>query len=88
MCVAMSIVIVIPRCLKRYLKAKHTRAPAYSQALRRINGVVLKGVKRSSGPISRIPGGDRVAVKVDVVQMGRVNDQMGQSMHDQNMHAY
>ena len=34
-------------------------------------------VKRSSGPISRGPGGDRVAVKVAVVQMGRVNDQMG-----------
>src|SRR6218665_1962579 len=33
-----------------------------------------KGVKRSSGPISRIPGGERVAVKVGVVQMGRVND--------------
>jgi len=26
-------------------------------------------VKRSSGSISRIPGGDRVAVKVGVVQM-------------------
>ena len=35
-------------------------------------------VNRSSGPISRISGGDRVAVKVGVVQMGRVNDQMGQ----------
>jgi len=35
------------------------------------------GVKRSSaGQISRIPGGDRVAVKVGVVQMGRVNDQI------------
>ena len=33
--------------------------------------------KRSSGLIYRIPGGDRVAVKVGVVQMGRVNDQMG-----------
>ena len=34
------------------------------------------GVKRSSGPIYRIPGGDKVAIKVGVVQMGRVNDQM------------
>ena len=34
------------------------------------------GVRRSLGPISRIPGGDRVAVKVGVVQMGRVNDQI------------
>ena len=36
------------------------------------------GVKRSSGPIYRIPGGGRVAVEVGVVQMGKVNDQMGQ----------
>jgi len=35
-------------------------------------------VKRSSGPISRIPGGDRVSVKVGVDEMGRMNDQMGQ----------
>ena len=32
---------------------------------------VSKGVKRSSGPISRVPGGDRVAVRVGVVEMGR-----------------
>ena len=33
---------------------------------------------RSSGPISRIPGGDRVslAVKVCVVKVEKVNDQM------------
>src|SRR6218665_1770525 len=30
-------VIVISKLLKRYLKAKRTRAPAYSRALRRIN---------------------------------------------------
>ena len=41
-------------------------------------------VKRSSGPISRGPGGDRVAVKVGVVQMGRVNDKRrsGGIIHD------
>ena len=72
------IIILISSFLKPYLKVKRTRAPAYSRALRRIKGFSLKGVKRSSGPISRIPGGDRVAVKVGVVQMGRVNDQMGQ----------
>ena len=73
------IVIVISKCLKRHLKAKRTRAPAYSRALRLIKGELSKRViKRSSGPISRIPGGDRVAVKVDVVQIERVNDQMGQ----------
>jgi len=37
-----------------------------------------KGVKRSSGPNFRIAGGDIVAVKVGVVQMEKVNDQMGQ----------
>jgi len=38
-------------------------------------------VKRSSGPISRGPEGDRVAVKVGV-QMGRVNAQMGDGHTD------
>jgi len=42
------------------------------------NGVFERVVKRSSGPISRGLGGDRVAVKMGVVQMRRVNDQMGQ----------
>ena len=35
-------------------------------------------IKRSSGPISRIPGGYKVADKAGVVQMGMVNDQVGQ----------
>ena len=72
-----AIVIVISRFLKPYSKAKRTRAPAYSRALRRIKGFFQKGVKRSSGPISRIPGGGRVAVKVGVFQMEKVNDRMG-----------
>jgi len=62
---------------KTLLKAKRTRVPAYSRALRRIKGFFQRVVKRSSGPITRGPGGDRVAVKVGAVQMGRVNDQMG-----------
>jgi len=33
-------VIVISRFLKRYLKAKRTKAPAYSRALYQIRGVV------------------------------------------------
>jgi len=37
-----------------------------------------KGAKRNAGLISRIPGGDRVAVKVGVVQMEKVNDQISQ----------
>src|SRR6218665_2395226 len=72
------IVIVISRFLKRYSKAKRTRAPAYSRALRRIKEGFPEGVKRSSGPISRVPEGDRVAIRVGVVEMGRGNDQMGQ----------
>src|SRR6218665_3214745 len=68
------IIIVISRSQKRYSKAKliHERC---DESI----GSFPKGVKRSSGPISRIPGGDRVAVKVGVVQVEKVNDQMGQS---------
>ena len=76
------IVIVISKLLKRYSKAKRTRAPAYSRALRRIKGGFPKGVKRSSGPISRVPEGDRVAVRVGVVELGRENDQKGQGRSD------
>jgi len=50
------IVIVISKLLKRYSKAKRTRAPAYSRALRRIKGGFPKRVRRSWGPISRVPG--------------------------------
>ena len=63
------IVIVISRFLKRYLKL---RAPAYLRALRRIKG----GGSREAQVW--LPGGDRVAVKVCVDEMGRVNDQMDQ----------
>ena len=38
-----SIVIVISKLLKRYSKAKRTRAPAYSRALRQIKGGFPKG---------------------------------------------
>src|SRR6218665_3660693 len=41
--VVIVIVIVISKLLKRYLKAKRTRAPAYSRALRRIKGGFPKG---------------------------------------------
>src|SRR6218665_2294852 len=75
------IVIVISKLLKRYSKAKRTRAPAYSRALRQIKGGFQRGVKRSSGPNSRVPGGDR-AVRVGVVEMGRGNDQKGQGRRD------
>src|SRR6218665_396744 len=45
-------------------------------------GGFQRGVKRNSGPISRVPGGDRVAVRVGVVEMGRGNDQKGQGRRD------
>src|SRR6218665_2306746 len=38
-------------------------------------GGFQRGVTRSSGPISRLPGGDSVAVRVGVVEMGRGNDE-------------
>jgi len=47
------IVIVISRFLKRYLKAKRTRAPAYSRALRRIKGVSKGGSREAQ---VRFPG--------------------------------
>src|SRR6218665_1751537 len=70
--------IVISRFLKRYLKAKRTRAPAYSRTLRRIKGGFQGGQEKLRSDFqNRLPGGDRVAVKVGVVQMKKVNDQMG-----------
>jgi len=72
------IVIIISRILKRYSKAKCTRAPAYLRALRRIKGFFQRVFKRSTGPISKGPGVVRVAVKVGVVLMWRVNGQLGQ----------
>src|SRR6218665_917071 len=42
-CFISHIVIVISKLLKRYSKAKRTRAPAYSRALRRIKGGNPKG---------------------------------------------
>jgi len=42
------IVIVISGFLKRYLKAKRNRAPAYSQALRQIKGGFPGGWSREA----------------------------------------
>src|SRR6218665_1099864 len=42
------IVIVISKLLKRYSKAKRTRAPAYSRTLRRIKGGFPKGGSREA----------------------------------------
>ena len=72
------IVIVNSRFLKSYLKAKRSRAPAYSRALRRIKGFSKWWSREAQVQFLEGQEGDRVAVKVGVVQMGGVNDQMGQ----------
>src|SRR6218665_898101 len=56
------------KILKRYSKAKRTSL--FTSAATNQWGF-QRGVKRSSGPISRVPGGDRVAVRVGVVELGR-----------------
>ena len=56
----------------------HQDTSLFTSAAANQRGIFTKGVQRSSGPISRIPGGDRVVVKVGVVQMEKVSDQMGQ----------
>ena len=66
------IVIVISSFLKRYLKAKRTRAPACSRALRRVKRSFPKGGRENTRR-------DRVAIKVGVIQLEKVNAQMGQS---------
>jgi len=53
--------------LDRHSKAKRTKAPAYSRALRRIEGVVQRLVHgKRRFDFQRIRG-DKVAVKVGVV---------------------
>ena len=59
------LVIIISKRLKRYLKVKRTNL--FTSAATNQRGFSRRVVKRSSGPISRIPEGDRVAVKVGVV---------------------
>ena len=75
------IVIVISKFLKRYSKAKRTREPAYSRALRRIKGWFPKGGQeklRSDFQSTGTSRGQTIAVRVGVVEMGRGNYQMGQ----------
>ena len=71
------IAVVSSRFLKRYSKASSPGHQLIHERCDESKGVSKGGVK-SSGPISRIPEGDRVAVKVGVDKMGRVNDQMDQ----------
>ena len=56
------------RILERHSKAKRTRAPAYSRTLRRIKGVVQRVVHGKLRSNFQGVRGDRVAVKVGVVQ--------------------
>ena len=57
------IVIVISEFIERHSKAKHTRAPAYSQAMRRIKGVVQREARGKLKSNFQRVRGDRVAVK-------------------------
>jgi len=73
----------LKNCSLRNRNLKTSKALLKSQAyqgtsLVRSAAANQRGVKSSSGPISRIPGRDRVAVKVGVVQVEKVNNQMGQ----------
>src|SRR6218665_3893283 len=70
------IVIVISKLLKRYSKTK--RPSLFPNAATNQREVFKGGVERSSGPIYRIPGGDRVAVKVGVVQVEKLNEGEGE----------
>ena len=73
------LVIVILRFLKRYSKAKSTRASAYSRALRQIKGVFSKGgQEKLRFDFQNTRRGQSIPVKVGVVQVEKVNDQMGQ----------
>ena|SRR6218665_549393 len=64
---------------KALLKSQvHQSTSLFASTATNQRRVLQRVVKRSSSPISRGPRGDRVGVKVGVVQMKRVNDQMGQ----------
>src|SRR6218665_160692 len=64
---------------KALLKSQaHQGTSLFTSAATNQRGFSKGGVKRSSGQISRIPGGDRVAVKVGVLHVEKLNDQMGQ----------
>ena len=68
---------------KALLKSQaHQGTSLFTSAATNQRGVSKGGVKRSSGPNSRVPGGDRVAVRVGVVEMGRGNYQKGQGRRD------
>jgi len=69
-------IIVISKLLKRYLKAKRTRL--FMSAATNQRGVFREGGQEKFRVDFQRARGDRVAVKVCVVQMARVNDQMDQ----------
>ena|SRR6218665_84159 len=69
-----------PRTSKALLKSQaHQGTSLFTSAVTNQRGLP-KGSKRTSGPISRITAGDRIAVKMGVVQVEKVNDQMGQGI--------
>src|SRR6218665_3050804 len=70
-CSIIVIVIVISKLLKRYTKLSAPGHQLIHERYDESKGGFQRGVERSSGPISRVPGRDRVAVRVGVVEMGR-----------------
>jgi len=68
----------MPTFLKRYLKSSAPGHQLIHERCDESKKVFQRRVKGSLDSISRAPAGDRVDVKLGVVQMGRVNDHMGQ----------
>src|SRR6218665_3557078 len=69
------IVIVISRLLKRYSKAKGTSL--FTSAATNQRGFPKGRSREAQVRFPEYQDGDRVPVKVSVVQMEKVNDQMG-----------
>ena len=68
------VIVTVTQISKALLKSQaHQGTSLFMSAATNQMGAFQKGVKRSSGPISRIPRGDRVAVKVGIVQVEKVD---------------
>ena len=66
-----SIVIVISEFLDRHSKARRTRVPDYIRALRRTRGMVQRVVHNKLRSDFQRVGGNKLAIKMGVVYIGR-----------------
>ena len=74
------IIILDLKTSKVLLKSQaHQVTSLFTSAAMNQRGVFQEGDQEKLRSDFQGPEGDRVAVKVGVVQMGRVNDQMGQN---------